>query len=303
MTSESPSNNLNGTGETTSPTGVDVGIVVPTKNGAATLDRLLTAIKRQRTELSWEILAIDSGSTDGTLEVLRTRGARVHEIQPEEFSHSRTRNLGARLARAESYLVFLNQDAIPANDDWLTSLIRPLRSDPLIKAVSAIELDPRAHHPFNVTGIASCAFRNSLIDATYVMSRDLAPLVTSLPKSTARQLYLFTTVCAAFDKSYFDSHPFNPKVEYGEDLHWAVAAIGDGVKVACASKAQVFHLPATSDREYFSRLKRDMRLGEEIFGPGYRSRWGWLAWALGLHRVHRWTIRSIHRLGKLAGGS
>ena len=55
-----------------------VSIVIPTRNGAATLPALLDAIWRQRLPWPVETIAIDSGSTDGTVDVAAGQGRSLH---------------------------------------------------------------------------------------------------------------------------------------------------------------------------------------------------------------------------------
>jgi rhamnosyltransferase len=105
-----------------------ISVVIPVKDGGADLVRCLDAIARQQVDEEVEVVVVDSGSTDGSVEVARRHGARVHEIPPEEFNHGRTRNLGAELARGD-VLAFTSQDAFAADEHWLALLVAPLRSD------------------------------------------------------------------------------------------------------------------------------------------------------------------------------
>jgi rhamnosyltransferase len=104
-----------------------VSLIIPTYDpGQRAVIRLLAALEAQ-TRAPDELLIVDSGSTDGTPEVWRAHGARVHAIAQRDFDHGGTRNLAARLARGD-LLAFLTQDAVPAHDEWLDTLIAPLTS-------------------------------------------------------------------------------------------------------------------------------------------------------------------------------
>ena len=63
------------------------------------------------------MLVIDSGSRDRSVAIARAAGVRVVEIEPGEFGHGRTRNLGASLCAGE-LICFLTQDATPC-PGWL----------------------------------------------------------------------------------------------------------------------------------------------------------------------------------------
>src|SRR5215471_20318799 len=101
---------------------IETSILIPTKNGAQDIGACLGAIYSQKHVRPFEVLVVDSGSTDATLEIVRRYPARIEQIPPEAFHHARTRNAVASLARGE-FLVFLSQDAIPASDSWLVSLL------------------------------------------------------------------------------------------------------------------------------------------------------------------------------------
>src|SRR5205085_11602096 len=95
-----------------------VSIVVPTRNGAGTLPALLDAIALQRVDVPYEVIAVDSSSTDGTPELLRARVNRLITIPAAAFNHGLTRNLGVEQAQGD-LVVLMVQDALPHTDSWL----------------------------------------------------------------------------------------------------------------------------------------------------------------------------------------
>src|SRR6185369_7022958 len=105
-----------------------VSVLMPTWQGIEFLDRVLSALAQQRFDRTWDFLAIDSGSTDGTWELLGARAAsfpvplRRERIDKVEFDHGDTRNLLAARSSGD-LLVFLTQDAIPTSADWLATLV------------------------------------------------------------------------------------------------------------------------------------------------------------------------------------
>ena len=105
-----------------------VSIVLPTRNGGHRLAATLDALARQRADFSFEIVAVDSGSSDDTMTLLRQAAQEVIAIPRESFNHGLTRNLAIERTRGE-FIVLLVQDALPASDDWLVRLIAPLRAD------------------------------------------------------------------------------------------------------------------------------------------------------------------------------
>lgn len=101
-----------------------VSVVIPVKDGERHLAELLAALGREGPE---EILVVDSGSRDRSVQIARDAGATVIEIPPEEFGHGRTRNLGAERA-AGGLIAFLTQDATPA-EGWLRAYREAFAAD------------------------------------------------------------------------------------------------------------------------------------------------------------------------------
>ena len=118
-----------------------VSIVIPTLNAGATLGEVLAAIAGQDGEFRPQIVAIDSGSTDGTLTRLREAGATVLTVPGGAFNHGETRNQALAQATGE-FAVLLVQDAVPVSRGWLSALLDPLLRDPLgrrhVRAAGAI---------------------------------------------------------------------------------------------------------------------------------------------------------------------
>ena len=111
--------------------GVAVSIVLPTHEAGEDLDPLLDAVYAQEGP-TFELIAIDTESSDGTRERLARRPLRLERTTRREFSHPGTRNRGVRLARGD-LVVFLVQDALPLNPRWLAALTAPLE-DPRVAA-------------------------------------------------------------------------------------------------------------------------------------------------------------------------
>ena len=72
---------------------VKVSVVIPTKNAGPQLRSVLDAVINQQTDWPFEVLVIDSGSTDGTVDLVKLYSSvRLIEISASEFEHSKTRN-------------------------------------------------------------------------------------------------------------------------------------------------------------------------------------------------------------------
>ena len=93
-----------------------VSVVIPVKDGSRYLQALLDAVQREGVD---EVLVIDSGSVDDSAKIARAAGASVIAIEPEQFGHGRTRNLGAEQTTGD-LICFLTQDATPV-EGWLAA--------------------------------------------------------------------------------------------------------------------------------------------------------------------------------------
>lgn len=113
--------------ETAAPA-ASVSILLVVKNGKPYLEQSLPLLCNQDYDGAVEFVCIDSGSTDGTVELLEAQGITVETIPPAQFHHGRTRNLAASKAKYD-VLVCLSQDALPVSEDWLKSLVVPFADD------------------------------------------------------------------------------------------------------------------------------------------------------------------------------
>lgn len=103
---------------------ISIGIL--TKNAGPMFKECLSRILNQEIELPYEIVILDSGSTDGTTEITAKAGGKIFTILPEEFSFGSSRDKLFSLCKGD-FLVTLSQDAIPLDGKWLENLTKPLR--------------------------------------------------------------------------------------------------------------------------------------------------------------------------------
>src|SRR5881409_263820 len=103
-----------------------VSIIMRSFNEGWALKETLPALKAQSYR-NWELIVIDSGSTDGSADLIRQAEPRVfRQIQPQEYNPSRVMNWGMEQARSE-FGIFLNADATPQGPHWLGPLVEALR--------------------------------------------------------------------------------------------------------------------------------------------------------------------------------
>lgn len=112
-------------------------VIIPTKNPGLNFQEVLAAVLSQSTSFDYEVLVIDSGSSDGTIEYvegLRDQRVRLHCIEPTSFGHGRTRNLGVSLTTGQ-YAVLITHDAMPVDENWLANMVATADADLQIAGV------------------------------------------------------------------------------------------------------------------------------------------------------------------------
>lgn len=204
-----------------------VSIILLTKNGEKYIRSLLDGLYRQKNIECAEIIAIDSGSTDGTQGILSAYPLTLMRIAPEEFGHGRTRNLGARIARGR-FLLFLPQDATPVGTDWLETLLRPF--DDAAVAGAYCRQMPRPD--------ASAMEKFFLLNA-YPARYESRTLAKGEDASLSR--CFFSTVGGIIRASLWRDHPFREDVIMSEDQAWSKEIMLAGHAIVYQPAAEVLH--------------------------------------------------------------
>jgi rhamnosyltransferase len=218
---------------------IQASILVLTKNEARNIGACLEAIYAQKNAGQFEVVVIDSGSTDETTEVAKRYPVRLEKIRPEEFHHARTRNLAAELARGD-YLVYLAADAFPSSSEWLEALLGNF-SDAGVAAVYGRHV-PKA---------GSTLEREDTLDAVYGEQR--------LVKDPGRgqemgyRYFHFSTVNAAIRKHIWEQTRFPEDVKCFEDLGIAKRILDWGGKIVYEPRAAVYHSHNRSGSGLFKR--------------------------------------------------
>lgn len=213
-----------------------VSLVIPTLNAGARFGEVLSTLRSQRIPGGLEIVIIDSGSRDGTLELARAAGARILTIARRSFHHSRTRNQAIAETRAEM-VVLTVQDALPKDDGWLARLIGPLAADPGVAGSYGLQSAPPTAS--FVTRTQSAAWCESHGEATIKSLADPHLFWVMTPEQRL-ELVRFDNVTSCLRRSVWESLPL-PDYAYGEDMGWAKDALLAGHRLAFVPDAQVWH--------------------------------------------------------------
>lgn len=254
----------------------EITIGIPTRNAMAFLPRILAQIVAQRTARRYEVLAMDSGSTDGSLALLRESGARVIEVEVGAFDWGRMRDRLFEEARGR-IVVNLSQDAVPAGVDWLEHLVRPL-DDGLAGAScgSSIPDPDRAFPQFQWEKNGYYYFTREIVKFTRRYGKGMSFGNTAVPKAVWERLRI------------------DPQAT-GEDFGFQRKLHAAGLPIVFPGDAPVWHHHNYTLRGVFRRCRNEGLALREM-GCAYHE-WDFLRDLLSPRKYVQW-LREV-RYGRL----
>jgi rhamnosyltransferase len=225
-------------------------VAILTFNGQDYLHELLTAVETQEFDGNVEILVIDSGSTDTTVDIVsRHETVRLVTIPNSEFSHGRTRNLAAELAGGR-YIAYLTQDAVPDGPHWLAELLAPFSLDRRVAVVTGRQRPRARAFPLQKYEINGTFAGLGPATGITVYGADAVPL-----DGAALGVASFhSDVNAAVDRDVIrHTVPFRD-VPYAEDQYLGRDVLEAGLLKAYAGAAVVVHSNDLTLHEYGKRI-------------------------------------------------
>jgi len=211
----------------------DISVIIRTKNEAEHIAEVIRRLKEQRYDGSVEIIVVDSGSADGTVEIAEKEGARVIRIKPEDFSFGGALNTGISNAGGE-IIINLSGHSVPVHEDYFLQMIAP--------------------------------FENPVVAATF--GRDV-PWPDECPSQTRDVLQhfppsgldgnRFSNANAAIRKNIWERIRFDESLTGSEDLLWAKQVMNLGYRIEYIPQAEVFHSHGPSPKFVYKRAYRESR--------------------------------------------
>lgn len=221
-----------------------VSIVYLTKNGGKKFKDSLNSIFAQEADFPFEVIAVDSGSSDGTLETLARHAVRVERVRSDEFNFGLTRDLGFSLCQGD-ILVSLSQDAIPSDKNWLQRICAPF-ANPEVAVVQGEEIpfqDRKLFYWDNIRlfyftreskhwakdhdaiglSFVNCAIRRSVWEANRLGRIDMSEdKVFQMRLSERGYTIVFARQAAVFHSHMYDLKSLAKRCE-NEGLGWRLA--------------------------------------------------------------------------------
>lgn len=227
-----------------------IDVIIPTYKPGAVFEKLIYRLQKQTIrpekiivvntgEEYWEQAEFDkSPFVFGTLAGMKME---LYHVKETEFDHGGTRAWAAGKSQAE-YLLFMTQDAMPANQYLIENLLEAMTQDPMIGAAYARQMPA-----------ADCGMVERI-------SREFNYGEKSLIKSQKDieqmgiKTYFCSNVCAMYRRNiYLSVGGFVRRTIFNEDMICAATMVKKGYKIAYAADAKVIHSHNYSGREQFKR--------------------------------------------------
>jgi len=227
---------------------VETSIIIRTLNEAKHLEFLMKGIHSQNYK-NWEIVLVDSGSTDGSREIASKYGARVFHIPTDEFTFGRSLNIGCREAKGE-YLVFASGHVWPITNNWLRNMIKPFDDDSIVMVYGR----QRGTEANRLSEIRD-------LDVNYGRTSHI--LVDEADGNNGN---------AAIRRSLWLDQPFDESLPGLEDIDWARKAEKKDYRVYYTADAAVYHVHEESLSQVYHRHLREAIATKTMF-PNYNLTW------------------------------
>lgn len=258
-----------------------VSAVIRAFNEEAHIGRLLHGLNSQVRPPD-ELILVDSGSTDRTVEIARARGCRIVSIAKDEFTFGRALNRGCEAASGDVLLI-VSAHVHPVYQDYLEQFIKPLDIDNVDIAYGRQVGDHRTK--YSESRIMTKWFpKESMWDQRHPFSNNANALVR---------------------RSMWEKLRYREELTGLEDLDFARRAMERGSRVAYVAEAPVVHVHEESWDVVQNRYRREAIAYKSIYPDTKmtRSQAATLAvtniasdyWHAGLERKLRSNFRDIVR--------
>jgi len=215
-------------------------LVIRCYNEADHLGKLLHGLSEQSLK-DFEVILVDSGSTDGTIEIAEEFGVEeIVYIDPEEFSFGRALNYGCEAASGE-FCVIASAHVYPKRDDWLEQLLAKFDDD-----VALVYGKQRGN---DVT-----TFAENQIFKQWFPDHDIE----------GQNHPFCNNANAAIRREVWEKYPYDEQLTGLEDVDWAKRVQKDGYDISYASEAEIVHVHDETAKEVFNRYRREAYAHKQI---------------------------------------
>jgi rhamnosyltransferase len=230
-----------------------ITLVMRSYNEAWAIEDTLKAVFSQDYTGSIELIVIDSGSTDGSHEIIqRYNPKELVILEPGTYVPGKVLNQGFRLASNE-WVVFLNSDATPANDQWLKELLQAAVDTPKLGAAFSRQI-PRD-------------------DCEAVFAHDYDRCFGPNRESDKWD-HFFSMVSCVAQKSVWEQHPIREDLQYAEDDEWTRRMKDAGLATVLVVESVAIHSHNYTPAQSYKRAKGDaIAVAKAGNIPDVKRRW------------------------------
>jgi len=213
-----------------------VSIIIRSYNEEKYIGKLVKGIKSQNIydPCNIEILLVDSGSEDNTVEIAKDLGVKIYKIKKSDFSFGRALNIGCKNATGE-FLVFVSAHVYPIFSDWLSNLISLFEND-RIGLVYGRQI-----------GGESSKFSEKMIFNSWF------PSISNLNQKTP----FCNNANCAIRRSLWIHQPFDEELTGLEDIDWANKIMVKGYRLVYNADAAIVHLHDETPQKIKNRYRRE----------------------------------------------
>jgi len=245
----------------------NVSVIIRTYNEAEYIARLCQVLRDQEEYgENLEIMVVDSGSDDGTVELVKGMKAILIEIPQEKFTYSGALNSGIEASNGD-YLVFLSAHAIPRNREWIKKMLEPFSDEETAGVYSRQVAWPEAG-----------------LDEMIRLSRTFGE-ESRLYRGVDRDKPAFSNAASCIRRVVWEKHSF-VEMPAAEDREWAEWVLSHGWRIEYQAEAEVYHSHQESCRKAAHRVMELEQAADEKLGRR-RTRLLTLKQAVG------WFFRSV----------
>ncbi|WNZ95060.1 glycosyltransferase family 2 protein [Streptococcus iniae] len=229
-------------------------VFIPVYNGENDhLEETLTALYAQKTDFLWDLIITNSESKDNSVAIIekfaeKYGNLKLIQLKKSDYSHGATRQMGAQESSAE-YMVYLSQDAVPANDNWLSEMVKPFEFNDKIVAVLGKQKPRLSCFPAMKYDINAVFNEQGVADALTIWTRDDENLKGKYTKES-----FYSDVCSATPRDFLVNQIGYRHVAYSEDYEYGKDILDAGFMKAYNSQAVVEHSNDILLSEYKSRI-------------------------------------------------
>lgn len=229
-------------------------VFIPVYNGEHDhLEETLTALYQQETDFSWDVLITDSGSKDNSVAIIERFAAqhgnlKLIHLDKSEYSHGGTRQMAAEVSEGE-IMVYLSQDAVPANPHWLAEMVAPFALNDKIVAVLGRQEPRQICFPAMKYDIRAVFNEQGSSDAITLWTRTNPDQLGHYTKES-----FYSDVCSAAPREFLVNTIGYRPVRYSEDYEYGKDVLDAGYIKAYNGKAVVEHSNDVLLSEYKKRI-------------------------------------------------